>query len=508
MKSDFCNPCADGDRHDNLKTTIIKVSTQILTTTITPTERRPQMSKKTASQPIASSTTTTIPSAMITFRTLIPAAGLTYTPGYTTLAYSVENLTVIPLPTAASPTSIEIPAAMIDFGTSIPAAMSTYTTGYNTLAFDVVYLTVTWVPSSTSDTSITANISSSSSSVSSDLASSVTANSTVQTSSTASSHAQSHSISNSAVAGLGTGVAIAGLLLGSLISFLFFRHHRKRQNQPVYIPQSEKGEIIPPNVRTTDPIPLEHFLLDPVPQPKISQELQSLGQLMQQHCETYYHLLPVHSSESELADNLSLLGIENGGMSRTTNTTTLLIDPATRLTAIRHIIAKAVFGSIAPVTSSGLSLLPPGVSDMTSRIPLTEENTGNHRATEAALTQWRQLSAFLLHPNRSDRTPLVPSDNLLAGQEHKLTVALNACLKPFVKGGQKQLYEQESHLEQVIRECATFGYLLFSQPSEYRLRFKNDEGGGMVVCPGLYKVVNDNGLYYQELVLAPVVESI
>ncbi|KAI0184745.1 hypothetical protein EV127DRAFT_456657 [Xylaria flabelliformis] len=356
------------------------------------------------------------------------------------------------------------------------------------------------MPSSTSNSSSTADISSSSSSISSPLASS--------TSSTAGSHAQSYSISNSAVAGLGTGVAIAGLLLGILISFLVFRHYRKRQNPPVYISQSEKGEIVPFNIRTADPILLEQFLLDPVPQSKISQELQSLGQLIQQHCETYYHLLPVHSSESELAGNLSLLGIGNRSMSRTTNTITLLMNPATRLTAIRHIIAKAVFGSISPVTSSGLSLLPPGVSDMASRIPLTEENTGNHRATEAALTQWRQLSAFLLHPNRSDRTPLVPSDDLLAGQEHKLTVALNACLEPFVKGGEDQIYEEESHLEQVIRECATFGYLLFSQPSEYRLRFKNDEGGGIVVCPGLYKVVNDNGSCYQELVSAPVVESI
>ncbi|KAI1119568.1 hypothetical protein F5Y14DRAFT_446103 [Nemania sp. NC0429] len=337
---------------------------------------------------------------------------------------------------------------------------------------------------------------------------SVTASPTVQTSSIAGSYAQSHSISNSAVAGLGTGVAIAGLLLGTLISFLVFRHYRKRQNPPVYISQSEKAEIIPFNARTADPVLLEQFLLDPVPQSRISRELQSLGQLIQQHCETYYHLLAARVSESELAGNLTLLGIGNGSTSRTTNTTALLMDPATRLTAIRHIIAKAVFGSIAPVTSSGLSLLPPGVSDMTSRIPLTEENTGNRRATEAALTQWRQLSAFLLHPNRSDRTPLIPSDDLLAGQEHKLTAALNACLEPFVKGGEDQIYEQESHLEQVIKECATFGYLLFSQPSEYRLRFENDEGAGIIVCPGLYKVVNDNGSHYQELISAPVVESI
>ncbi|KAJ3566481.1 hypothetical protein NPX13_g7113 [Xylaria arbuscula] len=494
MTFDFCNPSAGGDHHDKRND-------------------EPQPEKIARIKASTASTEITLSDARITFATSITAP-VVYSTGDTNLVFSVHNLTVSPkaMSTAGqpleSPSLITVPDATISFATLITSPAPTWTPGETTLSFGVGNLTVIPVLSSTSHSSTTADISSSSVSVSSTLDSSVTASPTVQTSSTAGSHVQSHSISNSAVAGLGAGLAIAGLLLGIFIGFLVFRRYRKRQSPPVYIPQTEKGEIIPLNIRTADPILLEQFLLDPVPQSKISQELQFLGQLIQQHCETYYHLLPVHISESELAGHLSLLGIGNGRISGTKNTTALLMAPATRLTAIRYVIAKAVFGSTALVASPGLSLLPPGVSDMTSRIPSTEENTGNHRATEAALTQWRQLSAFLLHPNRSDRTPLVPSDDLLSVQEHKLAVALNACLKPFVKGREDQLHKQQSHLEQVIRECATFGYLLFSQPSEYRLRFENYEGSGIVVCPGLYKVVNDNGSSHQELVSAPVVESV
>ncbi|KAI0145395.1 hypothetical protein GGR57DRAFT_301553 [Xylariaceae sp. FL1272] len=324
---------------------------------------------------------------------------------------------------------------------------------------------------------------------------------------TAGSHAKPDSLSDPAVAGLSIGLVIIGLLLGLVIAFFVLRYYKKRDIPPIFISQSEKGEIVPLNARTDDSISLDHLLLDPVPQARIAHELQSLDQLIQKHCETYYHLLPVQSNETELSDNLHLVGIENRHPSGTGTAAALLLDSTTRLTTIRYIIANVLFGSTALVSSSGISLLPPGVSDIASRMPPPEENTGNQRATQAALTQWRQLSAFLLHPNRSDRTPLVPSDDHSAVQEHKLIIALNRCLEPFIKGGEDGIYEQESHLEQIVRACSTFGYLLFSQPSEYRLQFKNDEGAGLVVCPGLYKIINDTDSYYQELVSTPIVES-
>lgn len=126
------------------------------------------------------------------------------------------------------------------------------------------------------------------------------------------------------------------------------------------------------------------------------------------------------------------------------------------------------------------------------------------------MIKWRQLSAFLLHPNRSDRTPFAPSGEATAQQAQQLALELNRFLEPFVLRGRERSYEQESHLQQVLTECARFGYVLFSQPSEYRFDY-DDQGrlGGIVVCPGLERVSDEEGWGYMtpQVLAAPVIED-
>lgn len=124
-----------------------------------------------------------------------------------------------------------------------------------------------------------------------------------------------------------------------------------------------------------------------------------------------------------------------------------------------------------------------------------------------AMTKWRQLSAFLLHPNRSDRTPLLPSEEGTAQQAQQLAKELNRFLDPFVVRGRELNYEQENHLSQVLAECARFGYLLFSQPAEYRFNYdSHGRRGGVVVCPGLERVADGEGRQYSkpQVLSAPV----
>ncbi|KAK6949801.1 hypothetical protein Daesc_008122 [Daldinia eschscholtzii] len=92
-----------------------------------------------------------------------------------------------------------------------------------------------------------------------------------------------------------------------------------------------------------------------------------------------------------------------------------------------------------------------------SAIPATENFRGNPEAVDVAFTRWRQLSAFLLNPSRSDRTPLVPSEDASTHQAQRLAETLNVFLEPFVTGDRDDRYEQENHLREVIVECATFG---------------------------------------------------
>lgn len=82
--------------------------------------------------------------------------------------------------------------------------------------------------------------------------------------------------------------------------------------------------------------------------------------------------------------------------------------------------------------------------------------------------------------------------------------ALNSFLKSFVpKEGR---HEQESHLQDVVIECAKFGYVVFSQPAELIWQFKAGKEAEMyiVTCPGLEKVSDNYGVSCEPaVVVAP-----
>ena len=116
--------------------------------------------------------------------------------------------------------------------------------------------------------------------------------------------------------------------------------------------------------------------------------------------------------------------------------------------------------------------------------------------TSIALNKWRVLSAFLLHPARSQRTPLPASSPAISAQVDGLAAALNRFLQYFVPGDDKAQAQQMNHLKDVIVECTKLGYTVLSQPSDWR--FVHTQGRGVggrtaVVCAGLVKVTHRDG---------------
>ncbi|KAI1373042.1 hypothetical protein F4677DRAFT_235672 [Hypoxylon crocopeplum] len=322
--------------------------------------------------------------------------------------------------------------------------------------------------------------------------------------------ASSSGISRGATAGIAIACVIVGLVLGIIAGFVLFRRRRQRGPQPMFHADEYDNQEKPlRDVLPADKLSLDQFLLDSTSDAEIGTELRSLGHLLQQHVENNYHLLPVSRSSNELSTALINLGIDQGGTISATQLASLALEPKTRYLAIQHVIAKVTFGSVVFGEASPSSLLPQPVSSFASMIPPTESRRGNPEAVNSALTRWRQLSAFLLHAGRSDRTPLTPSEDISTHQAQQLAVALNEFLGPFVAGDRQDRYEQENHLREVMVECATFGYLLFSQPSEYRFRFDGGRPNNIAVCPGLDKISDEEGRRYPpaQPVVAPVTES-
>lgn len=130
---------------------------------------------------------------------------------------------------------------------------------------------------------------------------------------------------------------------------------------------------------------------------------------------------------------------------------------------------------------------------------------------QVALTRWRQLSVFLLHQDRSERTPLTPTEDVSTHSAQRLAVSLGRFLEVFVPIDREARYEQENHLREVIVECATFGYLIFSQPSEFQFQYNTQSKlNAVVTCPGLAKISDEEGRRYTSphVLATPVVEVI
>ncbi|KAL7625953.1 hypothetical protein AAE478_002722 [Parahypoxylon ruwenzoriense] len=318
--------------------------------------------------------------------------------------------------------------------------------------------------------------------------------------------------SKGATAGIAVSCFIAGLILGAVAAFFLFRRRERRVSMGRYhVTEYDSQEKPLQTIPLGGGLRLDQFLLDSTSDAEIGKELCSLGHLLQQHVEENYHLQPVSRSANELTQSLIQLELYESDTMPAIELASLALDSRSRHSAIQHVIAKVTFASITFNKKSPVSLLPPPVSSFTSMIPATESYRGNPDAVDTALTRWRQLSAFLLHPGRSDRTPLAPSEDLSTHEAQKLAVVLNNFLEPFVEGDREVRYEQENHLREVIVECVTFGYLLFSQPSEYRFHF--DGGGGsnsIVVFPGLDKISDEEGNRYPRPVrsVAPVIENL
>ncbi|RCI12706.1 hypothetical protein L249_1256 [Ophiocordyceps polyrhachis-furcata BCC 54312] len=301
------------------------------------------------------------------------------------------------------------------------------------------------------------------------------------------------------VAGIAIGCVVGGILVGLLAAFLLLRRRSKK-----------KAGLKPTTSKTspTAPAPttnaqLDHFLLEATPDEDIAMEMEALRTLIRQHVDDHYHRGPVDEDAGSLSQPLVNLGVNQ-------RVAALCVDYKTRQQALQHVLSRVIFNSIDFRSRAELSLMPTSVAAFIEEMPSNKNDfMGDSRVRCQALSQWRRLSAFLLHPNRGQRTPL-PSDNArVSSKAQQLTTALNGVLRPFTEPDAAS--QQTRHLELVILECAKLGYVLFSHPSDWRFVTEHagtkEDHAGIVVEAGLVKLSDREGVPYRSprSVVDPVV---
>ncbi|KAF4998036.1 hypothetical protein FDECE_11913 [Fusarium decemcellulare] len=332
------------------------------------------------------------------------------------------------------------------------------------------------------------------------------------------SKSESDGLSDGAVAGIAIGCIIFGLALGLMAAFILLRRRRHRQGKDVSqssFSQTDKhshrpkDDVLVAVTPSRNDVELSQFLLEATPDKQIQGELHALSELIYQHVENHYHRLNVQVDTEALAQTLVNIGYSSAASGlEAQRVAALCVDLNTRPVTLRHVLSHAIFQSLDFNSRSSVSMLPLAVAEFLRTIPSTKrEGTPDPSpATSLALSQWRTRSAMLLHPSPSERTPLPVPEAEASLQASSLVNELNTVLHFFVAEVSRQ--DQTSHLQAVILECAKLGYVVLSQPSDWRFVFGSNDGNSrrIVVCPGLEKLSHNDGARYRspKEVVAPM----
>lgn len=334
---------------------------------------------------------------------------------------------------------------------------------------------------------------------------------------------RSHGLSAGAVAGIGVGVALAIIALAAAATWGLLLRRRYRsvtEATPLYrfpaaLGRPDKGKkpfpgsppapppLAPKGVRSG---PLDLYYLDGPYDNDFILKLTGVGSRISYHARHYYHKAPLtQDSLPRISSALSGLGLDTETQTKIAN---MALDKEMRSVAIQALLARVILSALDIRSGSSLSLLPPSVAafikeiplDLTGKLELDRECRAGHVPSYSAtpltdavtdlavLMTWRRSCAFLLNRLRHARLPLEPPTDMDA-QIKSLQAELDGFLSIFVPNDSEARVKQSESLVRVIRASCEFGYLLFSNPCEWRLLFHTEAGSpAVVVVPGLERL--------------------
>lgn len=192
------------------------------------------------------------------------------------------------------------------------------------------------------------------------------------------------SLSTGAVVGIAIGCAVAGLIIGLLASVLLLRTRRRPAARQEIGPHAgarspdSRAVMATPTVPVAGASDLDQFLPVPKSEKELADELQSLGHLIMQHVEDNYVTHVAHAKEP-LSLVLWDLGLRDGEdtMPTVCQLEAMALDPNKRVSALQHVIARVIFGSMTIKWMGKTSLLPPSVLSLVREMPPCEKHTGS-----------------------------------------------------------------------------------------------------------------------------------
>ena len=107
------------------------------------------------------------------------------------------------------------------------------------------------------------------------------------------------------------------------------------------------------------------------------------------------------------------------------------------------------------------------------------------------VSKWRQITASLLQSTYDNR--IEPNDPRQRNIQ-ELVKALNDILEPYASGHSNN--ERAQNLEELVKRGARFGYMLFSQPTDWTFDWNDPhsrQSGNIVVYPALVQTGDDQG---------------
>ncbi|KAI9801058.1 MAG: hypothetical protein M1833_002926 [Piccolia ochrophora] len=310
--------------------------------------------------------------------------------------------------------------------------------------------------------------------------------------------------SAAALGGAAAGCAVAGALISAVIVWLVMRSRLRRRTRdlearhgvPTHSKPREKAshprKAAAATVLSSEETSSAAIVENHLPQPKddrtIEEELAKIESLIEQHSENFYSSRQVGNATHIDQATIAALG-ENVTLSAT-SLTTLLNDPATRIVMIRYFISSIIGTRLDVGGNPDTSFLPPAV---TTFLKSTSPEEGNLEVWNAFFSKWCAISSYILTKGKSNKAAILPH----AGHEQHILDAvrtLNSILLPYAESQYER--DRVQNLTEIMRRSARFGFLLFSQPTLWKLDWQRPRDAGadaVVIFPALLQLSDENG---------------